>query len=38
MAVDERDALAVRVRDLGSSLGETFELPYVSVAYVARRR
>lgn len=35
---EERDALAVQVRELAEPLGPTFVLPYVSVAYAARRR
>ena len=34
----EQAAIAARVRSLVEPLGEHFELPYVSVAYAARRR
>lgn len=34
----ERAQLADRVRELAEPLGATFELPYVTVAYAARRR
>ena len=34
----EREALSVQVRALAEPLGARFELPYVSVAYAARRR
>ncbi len=38
LPLDERDALAVRVRELAEPLGDRFVLPYVSVGYIARRR
>jgi len=34
----ERSALADRVRELAEPLGGSFDLPYVTVAYAARRR
>lgn len=38
LPVAERDRLADAVRALADPLGPTFELPYVTVAYAARRR
>ena len=38
LPADEQAALAVQVRELAAPLGERFDLPYVTVAYAARRR
>lgn len=38
LPVAEQEALAGRVRELAARQGEAFALPYVSVAYAARRR
>lgn len=38
LPADERARLADAVRALAEPLGDTFELPYVTVAYAARRR